>query len=180
MVKKGFDKRFCTKGFEGQWKGDSITGKMIVDLLSVKDSALIGTIGELFAWKYLRMRKGVLPKWFGGGPHFLRYPFRRGEVNYKINGLNNSQIEYLKKIPRRYDLIAVKRRRYESSPFVGEPEEIYLAEVKTTCGGAHLGGKMREKIPEDVQEAKSLGFRPLLIIVELLENWKFEVTCREL
>lgn len=181
MVKNGFDKRFHTEGFEGRWEGDSVAGKMIVDLPSIKDSSLVGTIGELLAWKYLRMRKGVLPRWFGGGPHFLQYPFRSGISNYEIDGLNESQIEYLKRIPRKYDLIAVKRRRYENTPFIGEIEEIYLTEVKTTFGGRQdLGGEMRGKIAKDVQEAKSLGFTPLLIIVKLLENWKFEITCRKL
>jgi len=62
MVKSGFDKRFNPKGFEGQWKDNSIAGKMTVSLLSLRDSSLIGAIGELLAWKYLRMRKGVLPR----------------------------------------------------------------------------------------------------------------------
>lgn len=178
MVKSGFDRRFNLEGFEGQWKGDSITGKMTVSILNLRDSSLIGTIGELLAWKYLRMRKGVLPRWFGGGPHFLHYPFRKGDFDYEIRGFDESQIEYLQKIRRRYDLIAWKRGIHENTPFV---KEIYLAEVKTTCGGGHhLGGKMRGKIPQDIQEAKRLGFKPLLIIVELLENWKVEITCREL
>jgi len=49
MVKSGFDKRFNAEGIEGQWKGNSITGKMTASLLRLKDSSLIGTIGELLA-----------------------------------------------------------------------------------------------------------------------------------
>jgi hypothetical protein len=174
MTKKELDKRFNTAGIEGHWTNNSIAGEMTIDLMSVRDSALIGTIGELIAWKYLRMRKGVLSYWFGGFPHLIRFPFRRGDFDYEIHGLGKHQIEYLKTMPRTYDLIAAKR-----TPFVGEVEEVYLVEVKTTQDRTRRG-KFKGRIPEDIQEAKSLRFKPLLIIVEFLDNWRFQVTCEEL
>ena len=178
MKKKGLDKRFNSHGIEGHWN-NSIAGEMIIDLLNVKDSALTGTIGELIAWKYLRMRKGVMSWWFGGFPHLVRFPFRKGEVDYEIRGLEKRQIEYLKAMPRRYDLITVKRKRLPTGEVTEEVEEVYLVEVKTRQDRTRLGG-LKGKIPEDIQKAKSLGFKPLIIRVALLDNWTFEVTCEEL
>jgi hypothetical protein len=178
MTKKELDKRFNATGIEGHWN-NSIAGEMTIDLLNVKDSALVGTIGELIAWKYLRMRKGVMSLWFGGFPHLVRFPFRKGECDYEIRGLGKRQIEYLKTMPRSYDLIAVKRKRMPTGEVVEEVEEVYLVEVKTTQDRTKRG-KFKGKIPEDVQEAKSLGFKPLLIIVEFLDNWTYRITCEEL
>ncbi len=35
-------------------------------------------------------------------------------------------------------------------------------------------------IGEDIEEAKRLGFKLLLVNVQLIDNWKFEVTSTEL
>ena len=179
MTKKGLDKRFNTHGIEGRWTNNSIAGEMTIDLLNVRDSALTGTIGELIAWKYLRMRKGVMSWWFGGFPHLVRFPFRKGELDYGIHGLGKCQIDYLKRLPRSYDLIAVKRKRLPTGAVANEVEEAYLVEVKTT-EDKRRRGNFKGKLPEDIREAKSLGFKPLVIIVELLNNWTYQVTCREL
>jgi hypothetical protein len=62
--------------------------------------------------------------------------------------------------------------------------DLYLIEVKTRSTFSHdlkglLKGKGR-KIQRNISYAKSLGFKPLLIVVELLENWRFKVSCEEL
>jgi hypothetical protein len=82
-------------------------------------------------------------------------------------------------MPRSYDLIAVKRKRLPTGEVVEEVEEVYLVEVKTRQDRTRLGG-LKGRIPEDIQKAKSLGFKPLIIRVALLDNWTFEVTCEEL
>lgn len=58
-------------------------------------------------------------------------------------------------------------------------EEFYLIEVKTTQDRMRRG-KFKGKIQTNIPCAKSLGFKPLLIIVELLDNWTYQVTCEEL
>jgi len=112
----------------------SIFTEMTIDLLTSKDSTLIGTIGELIAWRYLRKVTGNFPILFGGGQYFHpQYPSRTG-VKYEIIGFSKAQTEFLKNIPRRYDFIVVKRRRIGDG-LLGKPEEIYLAEVKATLKG---------------------------------------------
>jgi hypothetical protein len=61
--------------------------------------------------------------------------------------------------------------------------DLYLIEVKTRSAFSHdLKGlkKGKGKIQKNIPYAKSLGFKPLLIVVELIENWKFRVSCKEL
>lgn len=57
--------------------------------------------------------------------------------------------------------------------------EFYLIEVKTTQDRTRRG-KFKGKIQTNIPYAKSLGFKPLLIIVEFLDNWTLQVTCEEL
>jgi len=153
----------------------------IFDLAATKDSTLIGTIGELIAWRYLTRMTKVFPMWFGAGSYFYpQYP-RRSKTDYEINGLDEAQIRFLKNMPRRYDFIVVKRRKIGQG-LLGAPKKVYLIEVKATLKGKRrdLKGGMKRKIPKDIQKAKTLGFTPILIIVEFLDNWKFKVTCKEL
>lgn len=158
----------------------------VFDLAATKDSSLIGAIGEMIAWKHLR-RRGIWAHRIGGWyPFPPNYPFRKGETNYELSGLNSMQVEYLKNMwlhgPRRYDFVGVKRKR-GSHGFVGDVERVYLVEVKAKGpgNGRHdLRGQMKGKIPADVEAAKTLGFNVLLIIVELLNDWRCRVTCKEL
>jgi hypothetical protein len=67
----------------------------------------------------------------------------------------------------------------------GRMMDIYVVEVKATVKRRRHNMKegvkgMRRKLPKDIQKAKSLGFKPLLIIVEFLDSWKFKVICEEL
>jgi len=153
----------------------------VFDLAATRDSTLIGTIGELIAWRYMRMVTGLFPMWFGAGSYFYpQYP-RRTDMDYEISGLDETQIKFLKNVPRRYDFVVVKRRRIAPG-LLGEPEETYLVEVKATFRGRRhdLKGRMKRKLPKDIQKAKSLGFKPLLIIVKFLDSWNFKVICKEL
>jgi hypothetical protein len=158
----------------------------VFDLSDLKDSTMIGTIGELIAWRYLREVTGTFPMWFGAGSYFHpQYPRRICE-NYEIKGFNEAQIEFLRKLSRMYDFIVVKRKRIAPG-LVGEPEDMYLVEVKTTfrerrhdLKGGIKGIKRKLPKVEEVEMEKKLGFRVLVIVVRLLDGWKFRVTCKEL
>jgi len=155
----------------------------IYDLSETKDSSLIGTIGEILAWKYL-WRKRIHAYKIGGW--YPTYPLGGDNPKYKLSELSKEQNNYLKRMylhgPRRFDFVGIKRgrwnwakRSYKITP--------YLIEVKTTGligERKDLYGRMIGKISEDIKEAKAKGFKILLIIVKLLENWKYTVTCQEL
>ena len=95
-------------------------------------------------------------------------------------------MDYLKKMclhgPRRYDFVGV-RRKHGPHGLIGEVDEVHLIEVKATGPGPDrhdLQGRMKGRIPGDVETAKALGFSVLLVVVRLLDNWRCKVTCREL
>jgi hypothetical protein len=166
-------------------ESNSLVGETTIDLLNVKDSTLIGTIGEFIARKYLRDMSGALPRWFGAGQYFYpQYPTLTSR-NYEISGLGAPQIEFLKNMSRRYDFIVVKRRRLKYGR-VGKVDKIYLVEVKSTIRERRHdmkeGVKMTRKLPKerDIKKAKSLEFTPLLITVNFLDSWKFKVSCSRL
>jgi len=156
------------------------------DLTRTMDSSLIGVIGEIVAWKYLRSGRIWAHRIGGWYPFPACYPFHTGKPRYVFRGLSQRQNEYLKNSylhgPRRYDFIGVKRRCLAPG-FVGDVEEAYLVEVKTTHSKSvrySLRGGLKGKIPSDVEKAKAAGFRVLLIIVTLLKDWKCDIVCREL
>lgn len=219
MTKKGLDKRFNAEGVEGHWTNNSVAGAMAIDLLNVRDSTLVGAIGELIAWKNLN-RKGISVYRFGSiyfsGIHEKQADFS-DFFSRNLKWFNNQQVNYLKNIDRyetrRWDFIGCRyryrsrygRRRIEQASFelraaqskkeekeiqVKEEEleklqkkfrirEFYLIEVKTTQDRTRRG-KFKGKMQTNIPYAKSLGFKPLLMIVEFLDNWRFQVTCEEL
>lgn len=155
------------------------------DLSETKDSSLIGAIGEILAWKYL-MRNRILIHKIGGLPPFSAvYPSRRGELNYEIRGLSAEQIEFLKEMcssgPVRFDFVGIRRKwSWKKGDYVLTP---YLIEVKTTGPRGErkdLAGLVKGKIPQRVEEAKDVGFKVLLVIVNLFSNWKYAITSLEL
>jgi hypothetical protein len=61
--------------------------------------------------------------------------------------------------------------------------DLYLIEVKTRSSFSHdleALKKGKGKLQKNIPYAKSLGFKPLIVVIEFLENWKFRVFCREL
>ncbi|MEM2107645.1 MAG: hypothetical protein QXV46_07550, partial [Candidatus Bathyarchaeia archaeon] len=191
---------------------------MTIDLRSLRDSTLIGAIGELIAWKYLES-KGISVYRFGS----TFYPgIHRNQADlshffsHHIESLSSQQTDYLKNIymyeSRRWDFIGIKykykskygKRRVqevtsELRNAIREKDEkeimakktllerllqkfrileIYLIEVKTRSTFTHNFKSLlkgRGKIQRNILYAKSIGFKPLLIVIELLENWKFRV-----
>ena len=152
---------------------------MIFDLLNEKDTTFVGIIGEDIAWKYLRDQRIVPINKFTWGDTFLRFLRERLK-----NRLKEEQIQYLESLVRAdsrwsFDFIALKDF---------EKPEPYLIEVKTSRPGKSKRGLKRNWArrsrkgwtKEDIEEAKRLGFKLLLGNVQLIDNWKFEVTSREL
>jgi hypothetical protein len=194
-------------------------GKRIIDLLNVRDSTLVGAIGELIAWKYLHRQKISIYRF--GSIYFPGIHNKQANLldffSGRLKWLNNKQVDYLKNIDRyenrRWDFIGCRhryksrygRRRIEQATLelreaqnkkeekeiqVKEEaleklqkkfriREFYLIEVKTTQDRTRQG-KFKGKIQTNIPYAKSLGFKPLLIIVEFLDNWILQVTCEEL
>ncbi|RJS89050.1 hypothetical protein CW700_05770 [Candidatus Bathyarchaeota archaeon] len=58
--------------------------------------------------------------------------------------------------------------------------DFYLIEIKTRSESSHDLRSLKWKMQTNIPYAKSLGFKPLLIIVTLLDNWRAKVACKEL
>jgi len=145
------------------------------DLLKTKESGLKGAIGELIAWTYLRRHNIWAYSLAATYPAYhFSYP-RVTRRNYTLFGLDRQQIEYLKTNiqhgPRRWDFVAIHR----------DHSATYLVEVKTV-GTRKDVGTFRSKLPtpNEITKAKLLGFKPLVVRVELNEHWNFRVRCFEL
>jgi hypothetical protein len=168
-------------GTEKRLDFDSGVTQMEFDLLNAKDTGLVGAIGETIAWQYL-WEKGVLAYSFGAGrPWFTGKPVSEVQSGFDhwfdTSWLSKRQVDYLNDLWRgrspRWDFVAIKR-----GDQLKKCKRIYPVEVKTRRSGKNrhdLRGSMRGKIPEDIGKLRRLGFRPLLLVVEFLDNWKFEI-----
>ena len=152
---------------------------MLFDLLNERDTSFIGIIGEDIAWKYL-CNQGIVPiNKFIWGDEFLRL------LREKLRDrLKEKQIQYLENLARdaskwSFDFIALKGFK---------KAEPYLIEVKTSRPNKRKHGlkgnwarrSRRGWTKEDIEEAKQLGFKLLLVNVQFIDNWQFEVASREL
>ena len=183
--------------------------KMVFNLLSTKDTSLVGEVGEVLAKRYLWRKMGFIAH------KFSLYISERERIKRRIK--DKDKLKYLTDYKGRYwDLISVKYRytsRYgrkklekaaaelrvalrekdeqkikaKNEEFAQllkkfEIEEIYLIEVKTVRKGAirhDLSPIAKHKIG-DVEGAKMHGFKVLLVIVTFLSDWKFECRYMEL
>jgi hypothetical protein len=148
---------------------------VIIDLLKEKDTGFIGAIGELAAWKYLWRHKKIYCLGFRGETRAFA-----GTWDESCRGLNKKQGDYLVSLLKGIDY---SERAYDfiGPSFVDSTTDVtcfrYLVEVKTTRQGRLHGSR---RTAGEIRKARSLGFIPLLVHVELLSNWKFKVTCKQL
>jgi hypothetical protein len=147
---------------------------VVIDLFKEKDTGFVGAIGELVAWKYLWHHKRIFCVGFGT----RIIPFAgtwSGESKVLNRELSKQQVDYLKHLAKHLDS---SERAYDFIGHLkGENCFRYLIEVKTTRQGTLHDTR---KKADEIMKAKSLGFIPLLVHAELLQNWKFKVTCKKL
>jgi hypothetical protein len=153
-------------------KNMDVGEKANINILTTKDTGLLGAVAETLAWQYL-YKKGFLAFAFGAGrPWFTGTRVGWG-ILFCQGWLNSKQLNYLNDLsahgPRRWDFVAKERKG----------NKIYLAEVKATRGQNKrhdLRGLMKGIIPQDLVKIKDIGFRPILIIVQFSDNWIIDVT----
>lgn len=64
-----------------------------------------------------------------------------------------------------------------------EVEAVYLIEVKAGRGSNirfYLNNPDRAFLPKNLEKARKIGFKVALVVVELLENWKFRTNYIEI
>ena len=154
---------------------------MTFDLLNTKDTGLVGAVGEIIAWQHL-WENGIIGFSFGQGRPWFTNKLVEQQLTFHYSGLKKKQLNYLNNLkehgPRRWDFIGTRPREHGK-----RNRTVYLIEVKVRRQGKSrhdLRGTLKGKIPQDLEMAKSLGFSPLLLVVDMLDNWRFEVTSTEL
>ena len=170
------------------------------DLVGRNAPNLIGAIGEIVAWDAL-YKMGIRAFKIGSWNFFPRgYPYWRGELNDEHRFLTREQAEFVEHM-RECDFIGVKLKHglpwvvevenpddfmagktRGKPPSVEKVEDVYLIEVKT---GIPRTVRFYAKNPTKafafgIEKAKEIGFKVLLVIVELLDNWKCRISYREL
>lgn len=139
----------------------------IIDLWKTQDSSLLGEVGEVLAWKYL-WAKGlrVWPSWRVVAEHLFSTELTKEQVNFlKRYRSRASAAEW-----RSVDLVGIRRSSGQA----------YLVEVKTTRSERYRYDTRKFPGLQQRLEAKSLGFKLLLVVVRLIDNWKFWIACKEL
>lgn len=161
-------------------------------LFGKKASNLIGALGEIIAadslaemgiWTYKIGIWGFFPE---GYPNFR---------DRRLAFLTKKQAEFVEKKEQNqiieFDFVGVKLRHCKRPPRLARGvtfseraiEGVYLVEVKTGRGAnirRYLKNPMKAFALENIKKAKRIGFRVLLVIVELLDNWKYRTTYKEL
>jgi hypothetical protein len=145
-----------------------------VDLRNTKNYTLLGDVGEAITLHYLSSHGFFIvtrPIKFLHGGLFLvsaHYQIKPPKMN-RSHWLNDEQKEYLEKFPS-WDYVAFKREGMrKSSP--------YVVEVKTVKGETKPHKKPKSN---SIFEAKALGFKPMLVVIKLFDNWNILVETNEI
>ena len=137
-----------------------------VNLCNIENAMLIGDVGEVIALHYLSSHGFLIVcrplKLLHGKLSLIsaHYQINPPKMNYR-RWLTDEQKEYLENFPS-WDYVAFKRSTEK------DWRKPHLVEVKTVRGEGRPHKKPRSN---SVSRAKALGFKPLLIIVRLLESW---------
>ena len=182
----------------------------MIDLLNTKDTSLVGEIGEIIARKYLWQKgiSAIRPNLVRWTSWLADYLVQKGLLHAPLEGFhepdNYEQLDELDQLQivassllrdfeeqqSRYVVDLIEYGHTWGWDFVGHgrySKDVYLIEIKTSRVGKKYrlksswsGRSRREYERADLGKAKSLGFKLLLVNVELLDNWQFEVSDREL
>lgn len=157
-----------------------------VNLRDTKNHMLVGDVGEAITLHYLRSQGFFLVaraiKFRVHGEIVLisaHYQKQREAYTYF---LTDTQKEYLNKFSS-WDYVAFKKECepypviHEGKTYFRDWRNPYLVEVKTVRGEGRPHKKPKSN---SVSKAKALGFKPMLVIVRLLENWDAFVEAFEL
>lgn len=114
-----------------------------------------------------------------GIPHF-----RDKELGF----LTKKQAEFIEKKEENqiieFDFLGVKYKAgCNTMSSEGNIEGVYLVEVKTgrrANVGRYLKNPKGAFSPDNVKKAKAIGFKVILVVVELLEDWKCKISLTEL
>lgn len=145
-----------------------------VNLWSIKNYSLLGDIGEAIALHYLSSHGFFIVcrpiKLLHGELSLIsaHYQIKPPKMDRK-RWLTEKQKEYFEKFPS-WDYVVFKLERMRRSP-------PYLVEVKTIKGEEKPHKKPKSN---SISEAKALGFKPMLVIVKLLNDWNISVEANEL
>ena len=161
-------------------------------LLGKNASNIRGAIGEIIAWDALR-KMGIHAFKIGVWNFFPHgYPYWRGKLNNEHRFLTREQAEFVENKVRNnimeFDFVGVKLKHGlyyfgGKSPTIEEVEAAYLIEVKA---GHPRTVRYYAKNPakaftlENIEKAKMIGFKVLLVIVELFDSWKCRISYKEL
>jgi hypothetical protein len=159
------------------------------DLIGRNASNLRGAIGEIIAWDALR-KMGIHAFKIGTWNFFpTGYPHFHDE---KLTFLTKKQAEFVENKEEdqiiEFDFVGVKCSGITRSLNNGELhvhgyEAVYLVEVKAGHPRNvrhYVKNPMKAFTLENVKKTKEIGFKVLLVIVELLDNWKCRISYREL
>lgn len=160
--------------------------KWEVDLFKTKNHMLLGDLGEVIALHYLTNLGFFLVaravRFDAKGEVVLisaHYQKQKHEYTYF---LTEEQKEYLKN-HLAWDYVAFKKEceprpiKYGNKIFLKDWESPYLIEVKTFRGQKQFKKKPKT---EQISKAKTAGFKILVVIVRLLNNWNLSVTAYKL
>jgi hypothetical protein len=159
------------------------------DLIDRNASNLRGAIGEIIAWDALR-KMGIHAFKIGIWNFFPEgYPYFR---DGKLAWLTKKQAEFVENKEENqiieFDFVGVKCSSITRSLDNGELhingyEGVYLVEVKAGHPRnvrRYVKNPMKAFTLENIKKAKEIGFKVILVIVELLGNWKCRISYREL
>jgi hypothetical protein len=179
------------------------------DLVGRNASNLRGAIGEIIAWDALR-RMGIHAFKIGTWNFFPEgYPYWRGELNNEHRFLTREQAEFVEnkvrnnimefdfvgirlkegrefsitEVENMEDFMAGKEKGIKKFATAKDVESVYLIEVKAGHPRTvrhYAENPTKAFALENIEKAKEIGFKVLLIIVELLDDWKCRTSYREL
>lgn len=157
-----------------------------INLRNTKNNMLVGDVGEAIALHYLTNQGFFLVaraiRFRAHGEIILTSAHYQKQRETYTYFLTDKQKGYLNNFPT-WDYVALKKECesylvvHEGKTYFRDWRNPYLVEVKTVRG---KGRPHKKPNSNTISKAKALGFKPVLVIVRLLENWDTVVQASEL